>query len=61
VFQAYQDWLLANNGREIQLPNKNMTNEKYFFVAFAQVCAISSILILILSVKNSDIYESIKH
>jgi len=35
VFQAYKDWALTNN--ELQLPNKNMTIEQFFFIAFAQV------------------------
>jgi len=48
LLQAYKDWLLTNNGREIQLPYKNMTNEKFFFVAFAQVYMISSILSVML-------------
>ena len=37
VFQAYQNWVTANDPQEIQLPNKNITSDQFFFIAFAQV------------------------
>jgi len=43
VFQAYTE--LTKNDKEIQLPNKNMTNEEFFFIAFAQVIIIIIIII----------------
>ena len=54
LLQAYKDWLLTNNGREIQLPYKSMTNEKFFFVAFAQVYMISSILSVMLHCRRKE-------
>jgi len=48
-----------NNGRESQLPYKNLTNEKFFFVAFAQVkYDLCDFFIWSDTVdKNSDIYH----
>ena len=37
VLQAYQDYVQKNNQRKIQLPNKNIGNDQFFFIAFAQV------------------------
>jgi len=53
VLQAYKDRF--NNEREKQLPLGNMTNEQFFFVAFAQVYMIFMIISVIVydcSVQN---------
>lgn len=34
AYKAYKDWTLTNS--ELQLPNKNMTIQQFFFIAFAQ-------------------------
>jgi len=48
VFQAYKKWAKENN--ELQLPNRNMTNEQFLFIAFAQVMILLfSISVLVLA------------